>query len=395
MRHDFYLHLALVSGLSCSFPTRCTSFQSRTEIGAIFPALYTPGQHRTRLAEPHPSPRTNGIELAPTVRGLRRAEQQEARADICSSPEPLSFFRVRHHATHQPFYYTLSRCNLLAPLQYSSSYSSRGSRIAGMVVHPSLSEHQRWPPMAAPSASLRERSLADSRPQLKKQDGRLSQLPPSAPPAKEAVAPSSSSSSPSSSSMWDQPLEPKQQQQQQQLLPPPSPEASAAPPDPWAMSASDQWCARNSAALLEACCNHDLAKAEKILKQSQSSLEQVEQEGETATATAAAVAAGSPGRMQQLVLATDDFRDSALHLASGNGEVDIVRLLLARGADVNAENNLGSTPLNRAAVAGRDEVSVGRGCGRRVGLDWQKYIPTCQYVQQQYVYFFHVRMLIS
>lgn len=136
------------------------------------------------------------------------------------------------------------------------------------------------------------------------------------------------------------------------------------------MSASDQWCARNSAALLEACCNHDLAKAEKILEQSQSSPEQVEQGGETATA--AVVVAGSPERMQQLVLATDDFRESALHLASGNEEVDIVRLLLARGADVNAENNLGSTPLNRAAVAGRDEVSVGRGHGRRVGLDRQK-----------------------
>ena len=106
--------------------------------------------------------------------------------------------------------------------------------------------------------------------------------------------------------------------------------------------------------------------AKKILEQSQSSVEQVEQVGQVATTATAAA------RMQQLVLARDDFRDSALHLASANGEVDIVRLLLARGADVNAENNLGSTPLNRAAVAGRDEVSVGRVHGRRVGLDWPK-----------------------
>ena len=257
-----------------------------------------------------------------------------------------------------------------------------------MVVHPSLSEHQRWPPMAAASASRGEHPLADGRPPLRKQEGHLSHLPspPPPPPAKEApVAPSSSSSSPSSSSMWDQSRKQQQQQQQQpqqqqpqpqqpqpqqpqpqQQLPPPSPAASAAPPEAWAMSASDQWCARNSAALLEACCNHDLAKAKKILEQSQSSVEQVEQVGQVATTATAAA------RMQQLVLARDDFRDSALHLASANGEVDIVRLLLARGADVNAENNLGSTPLNRAAVAGRDEVSVGRVHGRRVGLDWPK-----------------------
>lgn len=57
-----------------------------------------------------------------------------------------------------------------------------------------------------------------------------------------------------------------------------------------------------------------------------------------------------------MVLLKDDFRDTALHLSACQGEVGIVKLLLARGADVEAENNLGSTPLNRAAVAGRTKV---------------------------------------
>lgn len=61
--------------------------------------------------------------------------------------------------------------------------------------------------------------------------------------------------------------------------------------------------------------------------------------------------------MKKMVLLKDDFRDTALHLSACQGEADIVKLLLARGADVDAENNLGSTPLNRAAVAGRTEVS--------------------------------------
>lgn len=60
--------------------------------------------------------------------------------------------------------------------------------------------------------------------------------------------------------------------------------------------------------------------------------------------------------MKKMVLLKDDFRDTALHLSACQGEVAIVKLLLARGADVDAENNLGSTPLNRAAVAGKTEV---------------------------------------
>lgn len=131
---------------------------------------------------------------------------------------------------------------------------------------------------------------------------------------------------------------------------PPSP--STPPPTRSTASAAskktpaDLWLQRNSTALLEACCNHDSAKARRILEQS------------TPPSLLGETKADAEIRMKRLVLARDDFRDSALHLASGKGEVDIVRLLLARGADVTAENNLGSTPLNRAAVAGRIEVSL-------------------------------------
>ena len=99
--------------------------------------------------------------------------------------------------------------------------------------------------------------------------------------------------------------------------------------------AADQWCERNCTALFEACCNCDPAKATRILEQSS--------ERQLA------------GRMTTF---RDDFQDSALHVAASSGQTKVVRQLLARGADVNAVNNLGSTPLNRAAVAGRVEVGT-------------------------------------
>ncbi|CAM9542572.1 unnamed protein product [Scytosiphon promiscuus] len=104
-----------------------------------------------------------------------------------------------------------------------------------------------------------------------------------------------------------------------------------------AVDKTDQWCLRNSVALLEACSNRDVETAARILEQA--TVEQVGME-----------------RMKTMVLLKDDFRDTALHLSAWQGEVGVVRLLLARGADVNAQNNLGSTPLNRAAVAGQTEV---------------------------------------
>jgi hypothetical protein len=47
---------------------------------------------------------------------------------------------------------------------------------------------------------------------------------------------------------------------------------------------------------------------------------------------------------------------TALHLASREGHVDVVRVLLGRGADVNVQNKDKSTPLHLASGVGRGEV---------------------------------------
>jgi hypothetical protein len=47
---------------------------------------------------------------------------------------------------------------------------------------------------------------------------------------------------------------------------------------------------------------------------------------------------------------------SPLHLAADNGDVDVIRVLLAHGANVNARNSGGMTPLMDASLNGRTEV---------------------------------------
>jgi len=44
------------------------------------------------------------------------------------------------------------------------------------------------------------------------------------------------------------------------------------------------------------------------------------------------------------------FLGSALHLAAQKGFTDIVKLLIESGADVNAKNDYGLTPLHFSAI---------------------------------------------
>lgn len=52
----------------------------------------------------------------------------------------------------------------------------------------------------------------------------------------------------------------------------------------------------------------------------------------------------------------NDLRLAPLHSAVANGDIAIVKLLLGRGADVNARQAGGYTPLHEAALQGRAEM---------------------------------------
>jgi ankyrin repeat protein len=52
----------------------------------------------------------------------------------------------------------------------------------------------------------------------------------------------------------------------------------------------------------------------------------------------------------------DNKGSTPLHLAAGRGHRDVVELLLANNADVNAKANNGATPLDFAGGGGHKDV---------------------------------------
>ncbi|MBV9300893.1 MAG: ankyrin repeat domain-containing protein [Acidobacteriaceae bacterium] len=59
----------------------------------------------------------------------------------------------------------------------------------------------------------------------------------------------------------------------------------------------------------------------------------------------------------QLLLRKDDSGDTPLCCAATYGRKDVAKLLLARGADVNAKGGHGTTPLHDAALLGHKDVA--------------------------------------
>jgi len=63
----------------------------------------------------------------------------------------------------------------------------------------------------------------------------------------------------------------------------------------------------------------------------------------------------------------DYDRRTALHLAASEGQLDVVRLLIERGADVSARDRWGGTPLDDARRHGHravEELLLARLAGR-------------------------------
>ena len=80
-----------------------------------------------------------------------------------------------------------------------------------------------------------------------------------------------------------------------------------------------------------------------------------------------AVGIGAVDVVKKLIASGADVNEkmsngiTALHVASVKGDADMVRLLLKHGANVNMTNDNGFSPLSSAIVMKRDEVTEGRG----------------------------------
>lgn len=71
------------------------------------------------------------------------------------------------------------------------------------------------------------------------------------------------------------------------------------------------------------------------------------------TAQVKSILKDTPGAMTQ----PDSNGITALHHAAFKGRLDVVKLLIGAGADVNAEDNSGGTPLHAAVIGGHADVA--------------------------------------
>uniref|UniRef100_T1IU24 Uncharacterized protein n=1 Tax=Strigamia maritima TaxID=126957 RepID=T1IU24_STRMM len=117
---------------------------------------------------------------------------------------------------------------------------------------------------------------------------------------------------------------------------------------------------KNSRSLAEACNDGDVGAVRKLLDEGRSVHETTE-EGESLLSLACS--AGYFELAQVLLAMRANVEDrgikgdcTPLMEASSCGHVDIVRLLIAHGADVNAQSSSGNTPLMYACAAGYEEV---------------------------------------
>jgi ankyrin repeat protein len=67
--------------------------------------------------------------------------------------------------------------------------------------------------------------------------------------------------------------------------------------------------------------------------------------------------AAKDGQKDFVELPRDKLGRTTLHIAAKDGQKDFVELLIAKGADVNAPNNKGRTPLERAVDGGYTEIA--------------------------------------
>jgi len=68
--------------------------------------------------------------------------------------------------------------------------------------------------------------------------------------------------------------------------------------------------------------------------------------------------ASARGRKAEMVNAANSDKDTPLHWVASEGHIEVVKILLAEGADVNACNKDQNTPLLVACEAGQDEAAL-------------------------------------